>query len=53
MNHDNNNEIKNLCALIAKEQDRHRFLELVSQLNELLGANETELKSSSSEEKTL
>ncbi|MCU1297193.1 MAG: hypothetical protein JWO91_1471 [Acidobacteriaceae bacterium] len=48
MTHDNNNEIKNLCALIAKEQDRHKFLELVSQLSDLLAVNEAGLKTSSS-----
>lgn len=31
--------VKELCDQIAKEQDRHRFSELISELNQLLEKN--------------
>jgi hypothetical protein len=52
MTHEGNDDIRELCALIAKEQDRHKFLELVSQLNDRLAASDQELKKASHEEKT-
>ena len=32
-----------LCALIEKEQDRHRFLQLIEELNQLLEHKERRL----------
>ncbi len=51
MTHEGNEDIRDLCALIAKEHDRHKFLELVSQLNDRLAARDQELKKASPEEK--
>jgi len=51
MTHEGNDDIRELCALIAKEQDRHKFLELVTQLNDRLAARDQELKQTSPEEK--
>ncbi len=33
-----------LCALIEKEQDRHRFLQLIRELNDLLERKERGLE---------
>jgi hypothetical protein len=33
-----------LCALIEKEQDHHRFLQLIEELNELLDGQERRLE---------
>lgn len=33
-----------LCALIEKERDRHRFLRLIEELNELLERKEQRLE---------
>jgi len=35
--------IHELCSLIAVEQDRQKFLELVEELNRILGAKEERL----------
>lgn len=35
--------IYQLCALIEKEHDYHRFLRLIEELNELLGRKEQRL----------
>jgi hypothetical protein len=50
MTHEANNDIRELCALIAKEQDRQKFLELVTQLNDRLAARDQELKKASGQE---
>ena len=36
--------IHELCSLIAAEQDRHRFLELVGELNRMLESNDLRFK---------
>jgi hypothetical protein len=36
-----------LCERIAKEQDPHKFIQLVHQLNDLLGAKERRIKETS------
>ena len=42
MIHEENDDIKNLCQLIAKEQDRQKFSELVKRLSERLEAKDKE-----------
>ena len=44
MNKAESDRIHELCSLIATEQDRHRFLELVGELNRILEANDLRLK---------
>jgi hypothetical protein len=45
MNKTETDRIHELCSLIAVEQDRHKFLELVGELNRILEANDQRLKS--------
>lgn len=40
MNKADSDRVHQLCAQIAVEQDRKRFLELVTELNRILAANE-------------
>ncbi len=44
MNKADSDRIHELCSLIAVEQDRHRFLKLVEELNRILGAKEERLQ---------
>ena len=44
MNKAESDRIHELCSLIAVEQDRHRFLELVGELNRILESNDLRLK---------
>jgi hypothetical protein len=41
---DIDNRIKQLCRLIAAEQDRFKFLDLVIELNQVLDLKEQRLK---------
>jgi hypothetical protein len=43
MNQAENDRIHQLCALIAVEQDRQKFLELVKELNRILSTKEQRL----------
>jgi hypothetical protein len=45
MNKTESDRIHELCSLIAVEQDRHKFLELVGELNHILEVNDERLKS--------
>jgi hypothetical protein len=45
MNKTESDRIHELCSLIAVEQDRHKFLELVGELNRILEVNDERLKS--------
>jgi len=45
MNKTERDRIHELCSLIAVEQDRHQFLELVGELNRIFEANDQRLKS--------
>jgi hypothetical protein len=44
MNKTESDRIHELCSLIAVEQDRRKFLELVGELNRLLEVNDERLK---------
>jgi hypothetical protein len=46
MNQAESNRIHDLCALIEKEQDREKFLNLVRELNDILSAKDTRLRNS-------
>jgi len=41
-----------LCALIEKEKDNHRFLELINELNDLLERKEQSLTGNLNNKKT-
>jgi len=43
MNPDERQRMYELCALIEKEKDRNRFIELINELNELLERKEQQL----------
>jgi hypothetical protein len=43
MNKADSDRIHELCSLIAIEQDRQKFLELVKELNRILGKKEARL----------
>jgi hypothetical protein len=43
MNKADSDRIHELCSLIAVEQDRNKFLELVKELNHILGKKEARL----------
>jgi hypothetical protein len=43
MNQAENDRIHQLCARIAVEQDRQKFLELVKELNRILSTKEQQL----------
>jgi hypothetical protein len=45
MTHEEDDDIKNLCQLIPKEQDRQKFSELVKRLSERLEAKDREFRS--------
>ena len=44
MKADERERMYQLCAMIEKEQDRERFLELIRELNELLEFKEQQLE---------
>jgi hypothetical protein len=44
MNKTESDRIHELCCLIAVEQDRRKFLDLVSELNRILETNDRRLK---------
>jgi hypothetical protein len=44
MNKAESDRIHELCSLIAMEQDRRRFLELVEELNRILEVSDQRLK---------
>jgi hypothetical protein len=44
MNKTESDRIHELCSLIAVEQDRRKFLDLVSELNRILETNDRRLK---------
>jgi hypothetical protein len=44
MNEADTARIRELCALITQEQDHHKFLELVEELNRSLDAKDQRLK---------
>jgi hypothetical protein len=46
MNKADSERIRELCALIDKEQDRRRFLALVKELNDVLSAKDARLQGS-------
>jgi hypothetical protein len=46
MSHDIDARIKEVCSRIVTEQDSHIFLELVTELNQLLAFKEEKLKNS-------
>ena len=45
MNKTESDRIHELCCLIAVEQDRRKFLDLVGELNRILEVNDQRLKS--------
>lgn len=45
MNKTESDRIHELCSLIAVEQDRRKFLDLVGELNRILEVNDQRLKS--------
>ena len=45
MNKKESDRIHELCSLIAIEQDRQKFLDLVGELNRILEMNDQRLKS--------
>jgi hypothetical protein len=49
MTPDERERMYELCALIEKEKDRHRFLELIEELNQLLERKEHRLEEGKSE----
>jgi hypothetical protein len=49
MTPDERNRMYELCALIEKEQDRRRFLQLIEELNYLLERKEHRLEQEKSE----
>ena len=44
MTNDERERMYQLCALIEKEQDHHRFLKLIEELNDLLDRQERRLE---------
>ena len=49
MRPDDRERMYQLCALIEKENDHRRFLRLIEELNELLGAQEQQLETKNPE----
>jgi hypothetical protein len=47
MNPADSDRIQQLCSLIAVEQDRQKFLELVEELNSILSAKDRRLQDKS------
>jgi hypothetical protein len=52
MNKANSDRIHELCSLIAVEQNRRKFLNLVEELNRILAAKEERLQKQEPEDKT-
>jgi hypothetical protein len=52
MNKANSDRIHELCSLIAVEQNRHKFLSLVKELNRILGAREERLQKQGPDDET-
>jgi len=50
MNKADSNRIHELCALIAAEKDRHKFLALVEELNLILASKDERLKKNTLDE---
>jgi hypothetical protein len=50
MNKSDSDRIHELCSLIAVEQNREKFLQLVEELNRILSAHETRFPNTSPEE---
>jgi hypothetical protein len=50
MNKSDCDRIHELCSLIAVEQNREKFLQLVEELNRILSAHETRFQNTSPEE---
>jgi hypothetical protein len=50
MNKIESDRIHELCSLIAVEQDRHKFLDLVKELNHILGNKEARLQDNKADE---
>lgn len=48
----NSDRIHELCSLIAVEQNRHKFLNLVEELNLILGAKEEHLQKQELDDET-
>jgi len=46
MNKTESDRIHELCSLIAVEQDRRKFLDIVAELNRILDTNDQRLKGS-------
>jgi len=46
MNKADSDRIHELCSLIAVEQDRRKFLDIVAELNRILDTNDQRLKGS-------
>ena len=44
MNQSDNDRIHELCSMIAVEQDRRKFLQLVQELNDILSNKEKRLE---------
>ena len=47
MNQSDSDRVHELCSLIAVEQNREKFLQLVEELNRILSANETRFHNAS------
>jgi hypothetical protein len=50
MNKSDSDRIHELCSLIAVEQNREQFLQLVEELNRILSTHETRFQNTSPEE---
>jgi hypothetical protein len=50
MNKADSDRIQELCALIAVEQDRHKFLTLVEELNLILASKDERLRKNTPDE---
>jgi hypothetical protein len=51
MNQADSDRIHELCSQIAVEQDRNRFLKLVTELNTILSESEPQVRKEQSDEK--
>jgi hypothetical protein len=52
MNKADSDRIHELCSLIAVEQDRQKFLNLVRELNQILGNKEAQLQNKVDDQNT-
>ncbi len=52
MNKADSDRIQELCSLIAVEQDRQEFLNLVRELNRILGNKEAQLQNNVDDQNT-